>query len=915
MTRLRGVLQSQRAEADDVALVRQAGGYLLRVAPERVDLHRFRRLVKEGHAAGDESGSVLLRQALALWQGDSLTGVSGIWAERTRAQLDDERVMAHLLYQDLQLDRGRHEDLLPDLRDLVASHPFDERLVARLMTVLDRSGRQADALRLYEQVRSQLAEQLGVDPGPELRARHLELLSSPPVSVAVAPPVPRQLPMSPAGFEGRARELAELDRIDDETREAVITVVGTGGAGKTCLVLHWANQRLDRFPDGQLYANLRGFSPTREHLSPSAVLRNFLESLGVEPTAVPSDDNARAALYRSLVAGRRMLIVLDDVRDGDAVTSLLPGGPACTVLVTSRNQLTGLAVTHGARTLTVDMLSREEARGMFIGRIGAVRAAAEKDTVSALLEHCGGLPLALGILAARATVHPQFPLALLAEELNEECGRLDALNAGASGADVRAVFAASYRALPAFAARAFTLLGLAPGSSIGLPAVAALLGLPIPGARTVLRALEMAHLVQQYAPLRYRMHDLVRLYAMEVAERDLPADGRDAAMRRLVGFYLRGSYAADRLLYPHRLTIDLKSPSDDGAALPAVTNRAEALAWFAAEYSALLATLRFCAAHAWDATTWQLAWTLDTYCWRQCRLAGGVEIWEAGFEAAERVADPTPRAIARWRLAYARAHAGERDGVLDQLRESLVLFEETGDTASQGQVHQSLGWFLSRRGEPEMALHHTERALAMYQDVGNPTWEANALNGVAWCLAQLDQDEKALLHGEQALELFRKNEDGDGEAAALDSLGYIAHHMGRHREAIAYYRSATRLRNVVGNATQEPDTLVRIGDSHAALGEMFQAREAWERAALLYRGNTGRATPSGPRPGSTPHAIDPGQSVAGAVTVTSRTRISGERSNHTMPSTAPTVPIHRDGRSPMVVPSQPPVRAPSGRTP
>ncbi|WP_344877424.1 AfsR/SARP family transcriptional regulator [Nonomuraea antimicrobica] len=836
VTRIRAAIQSRGTETDGAELVRHAGGYALHVAPERVDLHRFRQLVKKGRAADDERGSTLLRRALALWQTDALTGVSGMWAERTRVQLDDERIMAYLLYQDMQLNLGRHEELLPGLRDLVASHPFDERLAARLMTVLDRCGRQAEALRLYEQVRSQLAEQLGVDPSPELRERHLELLSSASTPAALTPPVPRELPLPPTGFEARARELAELSRMNEQGEDVILALVGTGGIGKTYLALYWAHQHLDRFPDGQLYANLRGFSPTGEHLSSSTVLRNFLESLGVEPSAMPSDGDAQSALYRSLVAGRRMLVVLDDVRDAADVIPLLPGSPACTVLVTSRNKLTGLAVTHGARTLTLDVFTPDEAHGMLTRRIGTMRAAAEAETLMALLEHCGGLPLAIGILASRATAHPEFPLAFLAEELEGESSRLDALDVGDSSTDVRAVFASSYRALPSGAARSFGLLGLAPSSSISLSAAAALLALPIPRARTVLRTLEAAHLVQQHVPLRYRMHDLVRLYAMEVAECHLPADTHEAAMRRLISFYLRSAHTADRMLYPNRLDIELTPPSNDGASLPPIANTAEALAWFDAEYSCLLAAHRFSAARGWDTATSQLAWTLDTYCWRRCHQADRVEIWKTGFEAAERLADPVHRAMARWRLGFARGHAGERDGVIDLLNEALALFTEAGDAVSQAQVHQSLGWALSQRDEHELSLHHAERALFMYQALGNSVWEANALNSVAWCLAQLHQHDKALLHGERALELFRKSDDRDGEAATLDSIGYIVHHMGRYREAIGYYRSAVRLRNVIGNAAQEPDTLVRIGDSHAALGESAQARAAWERAALLYRG-------------------------------------------------------------------------------
>ncbi|GAA3668185.1 BTAD domain-containing putative transcriptional regulator [Nonomuraea antimicrobica] len=835
LARLRAVVQCP--EGDGVTLFRQAGGYVLDAPREQVDLHRFRMLVDQGRDVGDEKRAVRLREALGLWQADVLGGVSGEWVEGMRRQLDEEHLTASLLYQDIQLSHGRHEELLPGLRDLVASHPFDERLAARLMSVLSRCGRQAEALRLYERVRRELAEQLGVDPGPELRARHLEVLSSAPAPARLAAvpalPVPRQLPLAPMEFEGRARELAVLDRMDEQDTNPVLTLVGTGGVGKTYLALHWAHQHLDRFPDGQLYANLRAFNPAGECQEPGTVLRGFLEGLGVEPAAIPADHDARSALYRSLVAGRRLLVVVDDVRDAAHIIPLLPGSPTCVVLITSRNQLAELTVTHGARTLTLDVLPPTEARRMLTRHIGKSRVAAEPEAVTALLEHCAGLPLALGILASRVMTHPEFPLAFLAEELREESSRLDALYVGGPNTDIRAVLTSSYRALDPAAASTLGLLGLAPGPTIGLRTAAALLDLPLPSARKLLRTLEDAHLLHQYVPGRYRMHDLVRLYAIETAERDMPDGEGEVAMRRLVGFFLRGAIAADRLLYPNRLRARLEFPRYDANQPP--QDVAEALTWFDTEYSCLLAAQRLTVARGWDPETLQLAWALDTFCWRQVHQRDRIDLWAAGFEAAERLGEPTGRAVAHWRLGYARALAGQRDQVLHFLYSALTLFEEVGDRGSEAHVHQSLGWVLSQRGEQQQALDHAQRASAVYQVLDNPVWEANALNAVAWCLAQLDRHEEAYVHCEQALSLFRTCNDLDGEAATLDSMGYIAHHMSRHGEAIGHYLSAVDLRDATGNASQKVDSLVRLGDVYAARRRRAEARRTWEWAAGLYR--------------------------------------------------------------------------------
>ncbi|MCA1675170.1 MAG: hypothetical protein LC799_24255, partial [Actinobacteria bacterium] len=330
-----------------------------------------------------------------------------------------------------------------------------------------------------------------------------------------ADPVPRQLPGASRLFTGRARELIRLTAVLDTGAEQGATVVisaigGAGGIGKTTLALHWAHQNMERFPDGQLYVNLRGFDPSGTPMPPAMAVRGFLDALGVEPGAIPVDLDAQAGLYRSLVAGKRMLIVLDNARDTAHVAPLLPGSPTCTVLVTSRQQLAGLVTAHGAWHLALDTLTEVEGRELLTRHLGPDRVAAESEALSYLLERCAGLPLALGIVAARAVAHPRFPLAVLAEELRETAARLDAWDAGELNVNLRAVFSCSYDALAAEAAEVFRLLGIAPGPDISLAAVASLTAQSITRARALLRDLEAAYLVQQHAPGRYRMHDLIR---------------------------------------------------------------------------------------------------------------------------------------------------------------------------------------------------------------------------------------------------------------------------------------------------------------------------------------------------------------------------------------------------------------------
>ncbi|MEV4581475.1 BTAD domain-containing putative transcriptional regulator [Nonomuraea jabiensis] len=428
---------------------RSAAGYLLRVREEAVDLHRFRALLARARASDDQEAARLYEAALGLWRGEPFADLDTPWLAALRHTLQTERLSARLDHHDVLLRLGRHAELLPELTVLADRHPLDERLVGQLILALYRNGRQAEALDRYERTRRRLAEELGADPGPDLRRLHLRMLSAETTLTPRPVPVPRQLPPPPPSFAGRSRELAALDRIMAAPGDKVVisAIGGTGGVGKTWLALHWAHGNLPRFPDGQLYVNLRGFDPSDAPMPPETAVHGFLDALGVDAAAVPVGLEAQAALYRSLVAGKRMLIVLDNARDTDQVTPLLPGSPSCAVLVTSRRQLPGLITGHGARPIPLDTFDPDEARQAITRLLGEERVRAEPDAVADLLDRCGGLPLALGIVAARARMHPGFPLAVLAGQLREDSSRLDLLDAGEQTASLRAVFSWSYRAL------------------------------------------------------------------------------------------------------------------------------------------------------------------------------------------------------------------------------------------------------------------------------------------------------------------------------------------------------------------------------------------------------------------------------------------------------------------------------------
>ncbi|MBE8520472.1 TIR domain-containing protein [Amycolatopsis sp. H6(2020)] len=431
------------AFAGALEVVHRSDGYMLVVqqADQTVDLLRFRALRDQARHADDDTRRVaLLSEALALWRGEPLTGVSGQWVDSERDQWQQEREAAEQDLIEVQLRLGHGEELTTQLSVQTARHPLDERVAGQYMLALHRAGRTADALACYRQLRERLVEELGTDPGAALQDLHQRILDADPTltpspvvsgGAKTGTPVPLQLPAPPRWFSGRGSELARLDEAltaePDEgpsvSRAAAAVVIsaigGAGGIGKTWLALEWAHQHAEQFPDGQLFVDLYGFSPTEEPMAPGVAVRGFLDALGVDPGRIPTDLDAQAALYRSLVAGKRMLIVLDNAATTEQVVPLLPGSPTCTVLITSRTRLASLMDRHSARHLQLDVLTHDEARALLAARLGADRVAAEPGAVDELVALCGGYPLALSITARHAATRPDVPLTEIAAELRE----------------------------------------------------------------------------------------------------------------------------------------------------------------------------------------------------------------------------------------------------------------------------------------------------------------------------------------------------------------------------------------------------------------------------------------------------------------------------------------------------------------
>ncbi|MGK5683583.1 BTAD domain-containing putative transcriptional regulator [Actinoplanes sp. URMC 104] len=808
LARVRGALR--RGGGDP--LVRRAGGYLLDLPADRVDLLRFRALVDR--ARGDAG---LLREAVGLWRGEPLAGLAGDWAAAARATWDRERLLAVVAWADAEIAAGDPAAVIGPLGTIAQEQPLVEPVAVALMRALHAIGRTADALGQYDVLRRRLAEELGADPAPATQAAHAAILvSNEAAATATLEPVPAQLPADVADFAGRTDALAYLDKVlAPRAGPAVVVIGGSAGVGKTALAVHWAHRAAARFPDGVLHVDLRGFAPGGAAMDPGEAVRRFLGALGVPAPRIPAEVDAQSALLRSRLAGKRLLLLLDNARDSDQVRPLLPGAGSCAVLVTTRNRLTGLVATDGARPLQLDVLSRAEARELLERRLGAERTAADPAAREAIIGLCARLPLALALAAAHAVMQPRLGMAALAEGLADTRDRWSTLAGDTPDTDVRAVFGWSYEALSPPAARLFRLLGVHPGPDLS----AAAAGVLAPRARPLLAELVRSSLLTEHRPGRYQFHDLMRAYAeaLETA----PA-ARDEATARLLDHYLGTAAAAAKLLAPARLPpIVAIEPATTAAAEP-LADQAAAMRWFAAERAVLLAL----AARTGGDRPWQVAWALDTFLYRQGPWHDLVTVWEAALST---VRHGRARAYAHSRLARAWTlldRAAEADR---HYRLALEHYERAGDRDGQSGVHHEMAILCERQGRMRDALAHAEQALEL-SEFGT----ANTLNTIGFYRAQLGDFAGALEFCERALALYTDDDDLDNRAAVWDSLGFIRHGLQEYDAAVECYGTALRLYRQVGDRYWVADTLVHLGDTHQACGRRAEAVAAWREALALY---------------------------------------------------------------------------------
>ena len=649
---------------------------------------------------------------------------------------------------------------------------------------------------------------------------------------------PRQLPAAVTDFTGRAAELDTLTRMLDEADgrgpgTVVISAIGgTPGVGKTALALHWAHELAHRFGDGQLYVNLRGFDPSGTPASPTEAIRGFLDALDVPPGKIPPRPEAQTALYRGLVADRKMLIVLDNARDEQQVRPLLPPSPASLVLVTSRSQLTGLAAADGARLLSLDVLPHAEAVQLLTARVGAARAKAEPAAVAEIATRCACLPLALAVAAARAVARPGFPLSALAGELRDGAGRLDALDSGDPSASVRAVFSWSYQQLSAEAARLFRLLGLHPGPDISAQAAASLAACQEPAARRLLGELARAHLIGEHLPGRYAFHDLLRAYAAGQATESDSAPDRAAATSRLLDHYLHTTALASTVLYPGREPVALAPPGAN-AVYERPADYRHALAWFEAERQVLLAAVTLADSDGRDVYAWQLAWSMKPFMEIRGHHHEYAALQRTALDATTRLGDIAGQAVCNRLLATALTNMGDYDQALGYCMTSLELCRRLGNRPGEARAYQDLCQLAGRQARYAEALGHAERALGLFRAVGNKSGEAASLNGAGWCHARLGDYVQAGEYSRQALTLSAEVGHRFLEGSSWDCLGFAEHGRGNLAAAADCYQRALTIFREVGGRWSEAEVLVRSGDTCHVAGELPQARDAWRQALTI----------------------------------------------------------------------------------
>ncbi len=860
----------RRALGEPARLSFGPAGYRLAVRPGESDVARFAALVAQGAAADEpRRRAALVREALSLWRGAPYGGLDVPMLADEARRLAEHRLTALELLHEAELSSGRHAEVVAELAELVRAHPLRERLHGLLMIALDRAGRRADALEVYRTARRTLVEELGIEPGHELRAIEARILAGEP-EVPTSEPTPAQLPHNVRGFVGRAGELAELDGVLDGGVDAALisAVAGTAGVGKTALAVRWAHRVRDRFPDGQLYVDLRGYGP-EEPVSPMDALAGFLRALGVEGAGIPQDPAERSALFRTLVDDRRMLVVLDNARTTEQIRPLLPGSRHCFVLVTSRDSLAGLVAREGARRIDLDRLPANEAAALLRELIGD-RSDDRPDALGVLVELCARLPLALRVAAELIRSRRGSSVAELVTELADEQRRLDVFDAQDDPQTaVRAVFSWSYRQLSAQAALVFRLFGLHPGRDTDAYAMVNLSTMELREVRRVLDTLVRANLIDETAPGRYEQHDLLRAYAAELLESTEDEVARDAALARLLAYYLHTAVSATKFL-AHEVDEQPKVAEPTGAA-PTFADIDGAVAWLNSERANLVAA-SVAAVH----TDADYPTKAPVVLWRDFEIGGHFDealiMCDLALAAARRLGRVADQAHTLRMLSNINRVTGDVESAIRHAEDALRLYRELGDRRMQASALSSLGAVMALTGRLRDSARHFEQAIAIRNELGVPQHNAVVLGNLAHVHRTLGNHELAnecvelgvaaaeegaspgiqsfLLHQlaelrvdqgrfDEAVTLLdrvltlARSQTRKGHAREL--LGTVRLRTGDHAQAVEQYTTALAIGRATGERNLIARALTGLGETHRLTGDLAEAlrhyREARETAS------------------------------------------------------------------------------------
>lgn len=848
-----------KSSGPGIRIQTQAPGYVLHVEPQELDWQCFAALssaARECPASDQATAGRLLREALEMWRGPALADVAdGLTPLRARIDaLEEARLAA--LEQRIQADLalGRHRELVGEISELVSAHPLRERLRAHQMLALYRCGRQAEALAAFRELRAKLADDLGIDPTPELTRLHEAILladlsldtlqggaDDPQAAVAAPggkPPraaapgrVPRQLPARVSGFTGRGSDLRHLDELLAGRCSMLVAVIcGPPGVGKSALAVHWAHAIQRRFPDGTLCTNLRGHDPDSAPAEPADVLDVLLRGLGVPPGEIGSGEESRAALLRTTLAGRRVLMLLDDAASPRQVRPMLPGSPGCAVLVTSRGRLSGLVARDGAVPVPLAPLAAAQAIDLLRQTIGRARVDAAPVAAAQVARVCGGIPLALRIAADRAA---SMPLAALASQLTDERGRLEILATDDEDTAVRAAFSQSYRYLDAEAARTFRLLGLNRGPDISRTAAAALAGTSVHCVGQALGTLTGAHLVEEAAGGRLRMHGLLAVFASERAQADEPAHESEQAARRVLAWYLHTADRAARELIPGIPRPPLASPPPHCHPLRFATYE-QALNWCDTERLNLVAAVRHAVAAGEHAIAVQLAGVLSAYFMLSKDHRDWIATHIAGLASAQLLGDRPAEARLLSSLGAAYGDQSQFDRAIECLEQALSIRTETGDSQGQGATLLNMGhvnWQLRRFDEGYRCLR---RSLDIFTATADRYGQGMTLNNLGEACTDLGRYGEAGGYLQRARDIFREAGDRFSEAMTMTGLGEACRRQGRFGEALGLLRGSLSIRQEVGDRRGEGVTLDTIAQTLHSMGETDAALRSWRDALAIF---------------------------------------------------------------------------------